>query len=233
MSDLEQLKKLRAPFADNHISYKPVPTKAQTEALKADYKIGIRCKKCGGWHHKDVDHLEYVGHAAITDRLLDVDPLWNWEPVSLTPDGQPAFDRNGGLWIKLTVCGHTRLGYGDAEGKSGGNAIKEVIGDALRNAAMRFGAALDLWHKGDLHGDEDEGKPSIVFGMIKAALDIATTIPALSDAWNKNATKANLALMTPAERDELTAHKDRLKAALIARMDAAPALSENPFEDAA
>ncbi|HEX7822877.1 MAG TPA: hypothetical protein VF463_19950 [Sphingobium sp.] len=23
---------------------------------------------------------------------------------------------------------------------------KEVIGDALRNAAMRFGAALDLWH---------------------------------------------------------------------------------------
>src|SRR5690606_24225265 len=31
---------------------------------------------------------------------------------------------------------------------------KEVIGDALRNAAMRFGAALDLWHKGDLHADD-------------------------------------------------------------------------------
>ncbi len=64
-------------------------------------------------------------------------------------------DRNGGLWIRLTVLGVTRLGYGDAEGKTGGNAIKEAIGDALRNAAMRFGAALDLWHKGDLHLDDD------------------------------------------------------------------------------
>jgi hypothetical protein len=33
--------------------------------------------------------------------------------------------------------------------------MKERIGDALRNAAMRFGAALDLWHKGDLHGDAE------------------------------------------------------------------------------
>jgi hypothetical protein len=40
---------------------------------------------------------------------------------------------------------------------SGGDAMKERIGDALRNAAMRFGAALDLWHKGDLHVDESEG----------------------------------------------------------------------------
>ena len=37
-----------------------------------------------------------------------------------------------------------------------GSREKEVIGDALRNAAMRFGAALDLWHKGQLHADEDE-----------------------------------------------------------------------------
>jgi hypothetical protein len=72
----------------------------------------------------------------------------------LTTDGSPAFDQAGGLWIKLTVCGQTRLGYGHADGKRGGDAIKEVIGDALRNAAMRFGAALDLWHKGDLHADE-------------------------------------------------------------------------------
>ena len=42
--------------------------------------------------------------------------------------------------------------------KSGGDAIKEVIGDALRNAAMRFGAALDLWHKGDLHKDAEDDR---------------------------------------------------------------------------
>ena len=34
------------------------------------------------------------------------------------------------------------------------DAMKERIGDALRNAAMRFGAALDLWHKGELHVED-------------------------------------------------------------------------------
>ncbi len=95
--------------------------------------------------------LDYVGHAAMTDRLLDADPNWSWEPLALDEHGLPKFDDAGGLWIRLTVCGMTRLGYGDAQGKAGGNAIKECIGDALRNAAMRFGAALDLWHKGELH----------------------------------------------------------------------------------
>jgi hypothetical protein len=148
------LAKLREPFAPNHISKLPKPTKAQNDAVKADFKKGKRCDLCGGWHHPDVVHLDYVGHAALTDRLLDTDPEWFWEPVAFGQDGLPALDRNGGLWIKLTVLGVTRLGYGDADGKQGGNAIKEAIGDALRNAAMRFGAALDLWHKGDLHGDE-------------------------------------------------------------------------------
>jgi len=147
---------LRMPFPDHQISKLPKPTKAQTDAVRNDFKKGIRCKLCGAWHHPDVVHLDYVGHAALTDRLLDADPNWNWEPVTET--GLPAIDQNKGMWIKLTVCGVTRLGYGHAEGKNGGDAIKEVIGDALRNAAMRFGAALDLWHKGDLHGIEDDGE---------------------------------------------------------------------------
>jgi hypothetical protein len=53
-------------------------------------------------------------------------------------------DRAGNLWIKLTICGVTRLGVGD------GKNAKEVIGDAIRNAAMRFGVALDLWAKENL-----------------------------------------------------------------------------------
>lgn len=148
-----QLKKLREPFADHLISKLPKPTRAQTEAVKKDWRSGIRCQICGGWHHKDVVHLDYVGHAALTDRLLDVDPEWNWEHAYTNENGQPVIDKDGGFWIKLTVCGVTRLGYGDAQGKSGGDAMKERIGDALRNAAMRFGCALDLWHKGDLHAD--------------------------------------------------------------------------------
>lgn len=150
---------LREPFAENHISKLPKPTKAQTEAVRADYKKGIRCKLCGAWHHPDVVHLDYVGHAALTDRLLDTDPQWFWEPVAFTEAGLPAFDQSGGLWIKLTVCGVTRLGYGHAAGKPNqdpGAREKEVIGDALRNAAMRFGAALDLWHKGQLHATEND-----------------------------------------------------------------------------
>jgi hypothetical protein len=146
---------LRKPFPEHHISKLPKPTKAQTEQVKANFKVGIRCAICGAWHHPDVIHLDYVGHAALTDRLLDADPNWFWEPLALGPNGLPAIDGDGGMWIKLTVCGVTRLGYGDAQGKTGGDAMKERIGDALRNAAMRFGAALDLWHKGDLHLEEE------------------------------------------------------------------------------
>ena len=102
--------------------------------------------------------LSYVGHAALTDRLLDADPEWAWEPLAFDDRGLPMVDEDGGMWIRLTVCGITRLGYGDAQGKTGGNAMKERIGDALRNAAMRFGAALDLWHKGDLHIEDPEPK---------------------------------------------------------------------------
>lgn len=185
---------LRAPFPANQISKLPKPTKAQTDAVRANFKAGIRCKICGGWHHPDVVHLDYVGHAALTDRLLDADPNWNWEPVTET--GLPAIDQNNGMWIKLTVCGVTRLGYGHAEGKKGGDAIKEVIGDALRNAAMRFGAALDLWHKGDLHALEDDeptrqeplpnrtpsGQPSPADQAV-SSLNNAETLEQLSAIW--------------------------------------------------
>lgn len=145
--NLAALKKLREPFTPEEINTLPKP-------YTKDSPKG-QCKDCGGYHGLPAAHLPYVGHAALTGRLLNVDPEWAWEPLSLGPDGLPVFDRNGGLWIRLTVAGMTRLGYGDAQGKGGGNAIKEAIGDALRNAAMRFGAALDLWHKGDaLERDE-------------------------------------------------------------------------------
>lgn len=154
------LELLREPFEKHHISKLPKPTKQQTEEVRADFNKGTRCLVCGGWHHPKVVHLDYVGHAALTDRLLESDIDWNWEPLSLQ-DGLPKFDSSGGLWIKLTVCGVSRLGYGHAETKSysdAGSREKEVIGDALRNAGMRFGAALELWHKGDLHLDDEKPK---------------------------------------------------------------------------
>ena len=151
------LELLRKPFPENLINKLPKPT------CKADiYKKLPKaiCKICGGYHATSKTiHLNYVGHAALTDRLLDSDPQWNWVPLTTDEHGLPLFDKTGGLWIELTVCGVTRLGYGNAKPNpyaEVGSREKEVIGDALRNAAMRFGAALDLWHKGDLHIDNDD-----------------------------------------------------------------------------
>ena len=45
------LDKLREPFPANQISKLPKPTKAQTDAVRNDFKKGIRCKECGAWHH--------------------------------------------------------------------------------------------------------------------------------------------------------------------------------------
>lgn len=137
------LARLREPFLENQIGKKPQPY--QKDSPKKN------CTECGGYHGMPAMHLDYVGHAAVTDRYLEVDPQWNWEPLAFDADGLPLFDKLGGLWIRLTVCGVTRIGYGDAQGKNGSNAIKEAIGDALRNGGIRFGVALDLWHKGDLH----------------------------------------------------------------------------------
>lgn len=156
------LELLRKPFPPNQISKLPKPTKKQSESDKSTW---ANCRECGGWHHPQVIHLDYVGHAALTDRLLDADPSWTWKPFAVTDQGLPAFDASGGLWIKLTVCGQTRIGYGHAASstyKEIGSREKEVIGDALRNAAMRFGAALDLWHKGDLHADDADTDPRFV-----------------------------------------------------------------------
>lgn len=157
----EEQVKLRAPFDAGAIGKLPRVWCYQCrEAIKAkrhncDQHRKVKCNECGNSMTDAHLHLDYIGHAAVTDRLLSVDPAWTWEPVALGQDGLPALDRNGGLWIRLTVAGVTRLGYGDAEGKQGGSAVKEAIGDALRNASMRFGVALDLWHKGDLHADDE------------------------------------------------------------------------------
>jgi ssDNA-binding Zn-finger/Zn-ribbon topoisomerase 1 len=148
--------KLREPFPAEKIGKLPKPTIKNEE-----WKLLPRehCDTCGGYHPATATiHLEFVGHADTTDRLLSVDPEWNWEPVAWDGEGLPRFAANEkgqhvGLWIKLTIGGVTRLGYGSVEGGAF-DAEKQLIGDALRNAAMRFGVALDLWRK-DVHAEAD------------------------------------------------------------------------------
>lgn len=111
-----------------------------------------KCDECGAYMTNGHIHLDFVGHAAVTDRLNTAagPENWMWEPLSFDTNGFPRLDAQGNLWIKLSIREPTkewvtRLGYGD-----GSNSMKELIGDALRNAAMRFGVALDLWTKDEL-----------------------------------------------------------------------------------
>lgn len=133
--NIEKLSELRRPFDADQIHHLP--------------KGGV--------------NLAYVGHAEATHRLLDVDPLWTWEPVAFDADGLPLMvrDKTGkpvGFWIRLTICGVTRLGYGSCAANKN-DPEKELIGDAIRNAAMRFGVALDLWSKTDRAGRETQDEP--------------------------------------------------------------------------
>jgi hypothetical protein len=208
-SKITGLQLLREPFPANQISKLPKP-------YSKDAKKG-QCSECGGYHGLPAIHLDYVGHAALTDRLLDVDPHWNWEPLSLDSNGNPLVDKDGGMWIKLTILGVTRLGYGDSQGKTGVNATKERIGDALRNAAMRFGAALDLWHKGDLHVQEEQvmALPESAFEDYLLTISEASTIDqikiTLKYCVTNNATKDQLAILQAAatkRKNQLTEGED-------------------------
>ena len=62
----EQAAALRKPFPRESIGILPKPYKA--DSLKG------QCSVCNGYHGLPAVHLDYVGHAAVTDRLLTVDP---------------------------------------------------------------------------------------------------------------------------------------------------------------
>lgn len=164
--------------------------------------------------------LAYVGHAAVTDRLLAVDPEWSWEPVAFDERGLPAITQVGKdacLWIRLTVCGVTRYGVGTA-GEGSFELSKQLISDALRNAAMRFGVALDLWAKEDLHA-EPPAPPRVradadTIARVEAALEALdeTVRVELRDWWKAE----RLGSLTPGHEFPLTEEEARR---VLARID--------------
>ena len=132
----EMLTKLGEDFPPESIGKLPKPYQANSQRGK--------CPECGGYHGLPAAHLDYVGHAVVTQRLNLVDPGWTWEPLSHDEYGNPILDAEKNLWIKLTIGGKTLIAVGD------GKNMKERIGDAIRNGAMRFGVALKLWAKEEL-----------------------------------------------------------------------------------
>lgn len=151
--------------------------------------------------------LDYVGHADTTSRFLEADPEWNWEPLACDEHGLPLFDTDKnqnpvGLWIRLTVAGVTRLGYGSCPSTQG-DARKVLIGDALRNAGMRFGVAIDLWAKGD-RLDPTAENPSDSAGQVarKAARPAARKPPERAPQTSEELIKAIEAAATSAALNE-------------------------------
>jgi hypothetical protein len=85
---------------------------------------------------------------------LSHDLVWTWDAYSHDAMGLPLYrDSPNGteveLWIRLTIAGVTRVGVGIV-GKEEMDLGKKLVSDALKNAANKFGIALDLWSKDEL-----------------------------------------------------------------------------------
>ena len=89
--------------------------------------------------------LDFVGHADITRILIEIDPLWSYEPCGWD-NGRPAIHVENGMatmWAYLIIHGKKMLGVGSVRADKP-ELHKELIGDFLRNASMRFGISLSL-----------------------------------------------------------------------------------------
>lgn len=208
--------KLRDPFPPETIGKLPkvncrdcIEANKERRGATCDKHRTDRCDVCNNWITRGHIHLDYVGHAEVTDRLLTVDPKWTWEPYAI--DGGPALRKSSSgrelnLWIALTVEGVTRIGVGSVAADAF-DAEKQLIGDALRNAAMRFGVALDLWAKTDLESAQF-GEP------------IATPSQAQARAEQAKAAEAKVP-------DEPEFHDQNVSDDLAGRFDDLPTASKN------
>lgn len=155
------------------VSTLPKPT-------KRDNQKG-RCDVCGGWHGLPAVHLDYMGHADVTLALIDVDPLWTLEPVT-NGNGCPiitTIDRRLVMWCRLTVLGVTRWCVGTCD-PAKPEPEKELIGDALRNGAMRFGIGTALWSKVERH-EHSEPEPEPEHPLAGRVRDVFNRIDRMTD----------------------------------------------------
>jgi hypothetical protein len=95
-------------------------------------------------------NLSYVSHADVNRILIEIDPSWSWEPIEWV-NGRPAINVENGtatMWGTLTLLGKSMIGVGSVRAEKQ-DYEKELVGDFLRNASMRFGIAISLWSKQD------------------------------------------------------------------------------------
>lgn len=100
--------------------------------------------------------LDYIGHAVVTDRLLRVDPGYEFRPL-LDDAGRPIVVLEGlgagdsvGVWGELIVLGTSIVEF------CSGKDLLDAYSRCLCRAAMRRGVALDLWIKDDEFKDKGQ-----------------------------------------------------------------------------
>ena len=100
--------------------------------------------------------------------------------VSKLPKGGIMLDFVG--HADMTILGKTMIGVGSARADKG-DYLKELIGDFLRNASMRFGICLSLWTKSeweDLGGSQKPAGGSAITRTTQSATSLSGDSP--SDA---------------------------------------------------
>jgi hypothetical protein len=132
-------------------SYGDAPTKFESqEALRKALREPFPKEQIGKLPRTQKrPELDFVGHAAVTDRLNTVAPDWSYtidEAKRARYVDENGVEHDGAFWIRgtMTIGGVSRPEYGD------GADPKEAIGNFIRRAAMRFGVAIDLWSREDL-----------------------------------------------------------------------------------
>ena len=160
-------------------------------------KYAVPDPKIVGKLPKGGAQLDFVGHADITRLLLEIDPTWRWVPIEWK-DGRPAIHVENGMatmWGELTLLGQARLGVGSVRADKV-DLDKELVGDFLRNAAMRFGICLSLWTKQEW---EDLGETPK-----KPARPVGTAVKQTPQPYAKPEPT-----VTQASSDELLSQKQR------------------------
>ncbi len=170
--------------------------------------------------------LDFVGHAEITRILIDIDPLWNWSPIEYV-NGRPAITETNGMatmWGYLSVLGKTMIGVGSVRADKP-DLEKELIGDFLRNASMRFGICLSLWSKSEWDEPATPAKPAGVVSeenieRFKKACKEANLDP------NKVAQQAGVLLVGLKDQDMA-----KLRDTFKIMKAAPPSTADVPFKD--
>jgi hypothetical protein len=176
----------------------PKPTKRDNEKGS--------CRECGGWHGLPAVHLDYMGHASVTRALIEIDPEWSWEPIAFNDAGEPVVTLAGShlrMWGRLTLLGKTLICVGTCDANKP-EPEKELIGDLLRNGAMRFGIGLALWAK-DEWNDLRPVEPLTPFDAVAPAIQMLDEKQRgeLKDWAHENGITVTRAALTDEQADAL------------------------------